>query len=152
MIVMTLLWVFVVKSTFGTVLIFLLYLFGSVFNSGNGIAQTRYILHAIPLDKQSHVSLLNTIVFVAWGVTPLIGGLFLKLTEGMGMALGEVEIGNYQFLFVITAAMFLIPHFLRRRLKLAKDTPTSQVLVFVLKPLINLLGPFVRISSRKNNH
>jgi len=150
MIATTLLWIFVRKDTFGTVLVFLLYLLGSIFNSGNGIAQTRYILHAIPSHKQSHVSLVNTAVFTTWGIAPLLGGLLLSLTQDLHLTLGTFEFGNYQLLFVITAALFLLPHFLRLRLKLAKDTPTPQVLVFVLRPLINLLGPFIRIGRKEN--
>ena len=42
-------------SLFGNILIFLLYFFWGIFVSGNGIAQTRYMLHAVPAHRQTVV-------------------------------------------------------------------------------------------------
>lgn len=151
MIIVTLLWILVTRSTFGSILIFALYFLHSMFNCGNGIAQTRYILHTISPDKQNHITLLNNAVFIAWGIAPLLGGLFLALTRNMEFELGSWSGNNYDVLFAIAAALFLIPHRLRRRLGLTKDTPTRHVLAFMMRPLIQAIGPFVGYRSQNGN-
>ena len=148
MIIVTLLWILVTPSTFGSVLVFALYFFHSVFNCGNGIAQTRYILHTISPDKQNHITLLNNAVWIIWGIAPLLGGLFLVLTRNVEFHLPAWTGNNYHLLFLITACLFLIPHRLRWKLGLTKDTPTRHVLTFMMRPLIQAIGPFVGYRSQ----
>lgn len=148
MIITTLMWVLVEPSTFGSVLIFVLYLLSSIFHSGNGIAQTRYILHAIPNNKQNYINLINTTAIVAWSIAPLIGGLFLVSTQNFNFKSGAVNFNNYHMLFILNALLFVIPHILRKGLKSKKESSTSHVLTFVTRPLRNTLGPFIRTRKR----
>ena len=147
--VFTMLWLFVGKSAFSAVFVFGLFFFWSVFNSGNGIAQTRYIMHAVPANKQNQINIINVIAIITVGIAPLFGGLFLKLTNNISFQLSAKTINNYHFLFIISAVMFILPHLLRRKLKSKKDTPTMQVIAFVTRPLRNMFGPFMG-STRRN--
>ena len=149
MILITALWICVYQNFIGATATILLYLFGSVFNSGNGIAQTRYILYATDTDKQSEVTIANMIVFVTWGIAPILGAALLHLTETLNVQIYSLVYDHYDLLFIINALLFIIPHRLRWKLGLRKDTPTTQVVVFVLRPLINLAGPFARIGKNK---
>lgn len=147
MIATTVLWICVDHSLIGATAAIGLYLFGSAFNSGNGIAQTRYIYYATDSTKQSEVTIANMIVFVTWGLAPLLGVLVLRLTESVQFQIASMPFDHYDLLFVLNALLFLIPHRLRRNLGLIKDTPTSEVVVFVLRPLINLFGPFAQLGN-----
>jgi MFS family permease len=147
--VFTILWLFVGKSAFGAVFVFGLFFFWSVFNSGNGIAQTRYILHAVPEDRQNQINIISTIAMLAASIAPLFGGLFLKLTGNISFQISAKTIDNYHFLFIISAAMFILPHILRRKLKSKKDTPTMQVIAFVTRPLRNMFGPFMGSTGKQ---
>jgi MFS family permease len=149
MIVFTLGWLFVDKISHGMVLVFALYLVSSIFNSGNGIAQTRYILHAVAPDKQNHINILNMSCFAMWGIAPLLGAVFLILTDNLNDYLGQGNFNNYHLLFVVNALMFVVPHFLRRRLSLKKDPPTAQVLNFVIRPFLKF-PPFMIFGKNKD--
>lgn len=148
MIVIAMLWIMVEKSGFGAVLIFILYFFWGIFTSGNGIAQTRYILHTVPATKQFYINLLNFVSFAFCAIGPLVGGIFLTATTNVRMKSGAVDLNNYQIMFVITALLFVIPHMLRKKLRWKKETPTTQVLATVIRPLRNVFGPFIRIDKK----
>lgn len=150
MIVSTFLWVFVGTARFDIIFVCALYLFWSIFNSGNGIAQTRYLLHAVPADKQNQINIINVIASLALGVAPLFGGLFLKLTPAWRFAVAGLSFNNYHVLFVIAAALFLVPHILRKELKHKKDTPTLHVLAVVTRPLLRTIGPFLGVQTPPN--
>jgi len=148
MIATTLLWVCVGQSVFGATAAIGLYLFGSVFNCGNGIAQTRYIFYATDSTRQSEITIANMIVFVTWGIAPLFGVGMLRLTESIQFQIASMPFDHYDLLFALNALLFLIPHRLRGKLGLMKETPTAKVMVFVLRPLINLFGPFARLGNQ----
>ncbi len=138
-------WVFVQHaSAMCSIFVFLLYFLFNVFNSGNGIAQTRYIMHAIPSEKQTYITILNNAVFITWGIAPVIGGILLKLTSNLNFNITSLHIGNYQLLFILTGCLFIIPHRLRLRLGLNSDTPTLHVINFVIRPIITKAAPFIR--------
>ena len=145
----TALWICVGQGLIGATAAILLYLFGSIFNSGNGIAQTRYILFATDSKKQSEVTIANMTIFVTWGIAPILGAGLLHLTDALQIQIYSLAYDNYDLLFIFNALLFIIPHRLRWRLGLLKDTPTTQVVVFVLRPLINLAGPFARLGNQK---
>lgn len=152
MIVVSLGWVLVVPNLFGSILAFVLYFIGSIFISGNGIAQTRYILHTVSPDKQSQITIANTMFVLACGVSPLLGAGLLKLMDGqVSLQLGLLPVDHYDLLFVIAALLFLLPHRLRKGLGLKKDIPTLHVVVFVLRPLVNLFGPFARFGNNRKS-
>ena len=149
MIAATLGWLLVDKNGARAALVFALYLLSSIFNSGNGIAQTRSILHAVPPDQQNHINILNMSCFALWGIAPLLGGLFLKLTVAVKISLGGIDFNNYQLLFFLNALMFVVPHVLRRRLALKKEMPTAQVLIFILRPFLKF--PFFRLFGKSKD-
>lgn len=134
MICITLMWLMVQKSGFASVLLFALFFFQSVFNSGNGIAQTRYILHAVPRDKQNYITIINLFAVITAGISPLVGGFFLHLTRNLNFQTGAVQLDNYYLLFVISAVLFIVPHILRNRLKCKKEASTAVVLAIVSRP------------------
>jgi MFS family permease len=149
MIVFTLGWLLVGTISHGKVLIFTLYLFYSIFHSGNGIAQTRYILHAVAPDKQNYINILNMSCFAMWGIAPLLGGIFLLVTNNLNDYPELGNFNNYHLLFIVSALMFVVPHFLRRRLSLKKDLPTAQVLSFVIRPFLKF-PPFMIFGKNKD--
>jgi len=140
-------WLAVDKSTFGGGLIIGLYLLQSVFFSGNGIAQTRYIMHVVPMTKQSYITLLSLGTVVMRGLAPLLGGCFLKLAEPLPVIGG---ISHYDMLFLLAAVFFWAAHKRRRRLGLQKDTPTNEVIAFVTRPVLEMFGAFVRLGRRRS--
>jgi MFS family permease len=151
MIVSTFMWVMVGKSAFDSILVFILYIFYSIFHNGNGIAQTRYILHAVPSNKQNYINIINMATIFSWAVAPLLGGLFLTFTKNHSFHSSAATPENYRILFITAAALFIIPHLLRRKLELKKDTPTMHVIAFVTRPLRNLFGPFVNTGGTKDS-
>ena len=150
MIVVTITWLLVENSPTGTAVICTLYFLNSVFNSGNGIALTRYMLHAVPSNKQNQINIMNMISIFSMAIGPVIGGLLLWLTKNWTFHCGALSMNNYHLLFVISACLFFVPHTLRRKLKIRKDTSTSDVLAIVSRPVRGIMGTFIRI--KKKNH
>ena len=150
MIVVTLLWLLVEKSTLGGCIVFALYLTASVFNSGNGIAQTRYILHMVPLDKQNHINIINIISNLTVACGPLLAGLMLHATKGAEFHSGAVSLNNYHMLFLLVAVAFVPAHLLRKRLGMTKETPTAHVITFVSQSIRSTFSPFLRFNIRNN--
>ena len=133
MIVITALWIVIQHDTFSSVLVFILFFVNSIFNSGNGIAQTRYLMHTIPADRQNHLVIVNTAMIAMWGFSPLLAGFFLKATSGLNFGVCGQIFDNYDLLFAINAGLFIIPHVLRRHLRAAKDMPTFQALMLIFR-------------------
>ena len=149
--VSTVLWIFIGKDTLSTVLVLALFFFWSVFNSGNRIAQTRYILHAVPADRQNQINVINVIASFVMGIAPLLGGLFLGLTRDYSFEFAVFRFNNYHILFIISAALFVLPHLLCGKIRQKADAPTMQVVAIVAHPLLNIFGPFMRISKRETS-
>ena len=141
----TLGWVFVGPGKNSMILVYFLYFCHSIFNGGNYLAQSRYLLSEVPSDKTSHLSIINNISFVVWGFSPFVGAAILTLFANTKIGLGALTIGNYDILFIITALLFIIPHRLRLKLGLKHETSTRQVLSFLTKPIIYSISPFNRI-------
>ena len=151
MIVTTCMWILVDSSDFAAVLVFGLFLTESIFNSGNGIAQTRYIIHAVDPEKQNQMNVITMITTSVSACAPLLAGLFLHLTSDLHFHSGAVTLNNYHCLFLLVALMFIIPHRLRRRLGLRKETPTTHVLAFIAQNIRQAIGgPFVRLTRKSN--
>ena len=148
MIVTTLLWLFVEKTTIGTVLILTLYFLLSVFNSANGIARTRYLLHAVPSEKQYYINVIEILCNSSMAIGPLIGGFFLYNMRDFFFISGAMHLNNYHLLFIITAVLFVIPHLLRKKMRSKKETPTTEVLAIVTRPLRSVFGSLIRINRR----
>ncbi len=146
--VSTLLWIFIGKDTLSTFFVLALFFFWSVFSSGNRIGQTRYILHAVPSNKQNQINVINVIANFVMGVAPLLGGLFLRLTRGYKFESAVFGFSNYQILFIISAVLFVVPHLLCGKIRQKADASTMEVVAVVAHPLLNIFGPFMRISKK----
>jgi MFS family permease len=144
-------WLLIGHNLFSQVLVFVLFFLWSIFHSGNGIAQTRYIMHTVPAGKQNYITIINVFLSLAMGLAPLLGGLFLATSSGLNLHLGPASFNNYDFLFVVAALLFILPHRLRNKLSVAHERPTMQVIGIVTRPLLNIFGPFLGINSRNEN-
>lgn len=136
-------WLFVDGSPFGKCLIIALYLLTGVFVSANGIARTRYMLAAMEnrSAQASYSALTTTVMMVSMGLSALIGGGLIRLLEGFRFEHGAITLHNqYHLLFVMSAAMFLIPNALRRSLRVKPELPTSEVLANMTRPLRTMMG------------
>jgi MFS family permease len=140
-------WLLVGRNQFSPVLAFALFFLWSLFHSGNGIAQTRYIMHTVPVGKQNYITIINVFLSLAAGLAPLLGGLFLAASRGLNLRLGPVSFNNYDFLFVVAALLFVLPHRFYKKLQVAHERPTMQVIGIVTRPLRNIFGPFFGINS-----
>lgn len=150
MVLVTGLWLFVQTGPYSTVLVFALIFFNSFFNCGNGIAQTRYLMHSIPVDRQRDITIINMLIIFTWGISPLIAGLFLYVMDSFQVHILGREFGNYHLLFVINAGLFMIPRVLRKHLKMQKDTPTVHMLATLLRPRGIMPGPFQRFINNSD--
>jgi MFS family permease len=149
MIFTSFLWIVIEPSLFGSILVFFLYFFWSVFNSGNGIAQTRYMLHAVPIDQQFLMNIIQLIMGLSMAMGPLLGGLFLTHTESLSLSSGAMHLNNYHVWFILTSLFFIIPHLLRKKLRFRKETPTLQVLAIVSRPFRNAFGAFLSFKTKR---
>lgn len=150
MIVVTASWLFVQTGPYSTVLILVLFFFNSFFNSGNGIAQTRYLMHSIPTDRQRDITIINMLIIFTWGLSPLLAGLFLHATGAFKVEIMGRSFNNYHLLFVINAGLFMIPRTLRKPLKMKDDTPTVHMLATLLRPGNAMLGPFQKFIKKSD--
>ena len=144
-IISTILWVIVEKSFFGTVMVFALFFACSLFHSGNGIAQTRYIFHAIPKNKQNYINIINSFLNIAAAIGPVVGGLFLWGLKDFHFESGAIKLDNYYLFFICNSALFIVPHLLRKKLRLKKEVSTKQVVTIMTQPIRNAIGPFINL-------
>lgn len=144
-IIVMLAWLLVEKSTFGIILVFILYFMWSIFNSGNGVAQTRLLFHFTPEDKQYYISMINMIANLGAALGPLLAGLFLHLMRDVSFSSGGVNLTSYHIFFVADAALFVVPHLLRHQLRGKKDLATGHVFTIVTRPLRGAIGPFLNL-------
>lgn len=145
-------WVFVHNSVFGMILTTALYFIMSVFGSGTGIVQTRYMMHIVPIEKQYYITISNVATGVVSGIAPLIGGFFLDWTSGIRFETRYVDFNNYNILFVVSAILFVLPHIQRKRLSIAHETSTVEVVTFVTRPLLTMFGTFASITRPHRPH
>ena len=147
MIFATLLWIRVDDNTFSYVLVFVLYFIWSVFNSGNGIAQTRYMMNYVPSEKQSYIVVINTVTNISIAFAPLLAGSYLRISKNLHLDSGAITMNNYHLLYITAALLFIYPHAIRKELRGRKELPSSEVFTLVTKPLRLMFGTFVRVPS-----
>jgi len=145
MIITTILWIVIDYNSFSKAAVLILYFSYGIFHSGNGIAQTRYVLHSVPDTKLNYINIINFMTFSAISIAPIVAGLFLTFSKNVSFSSGAINLNNYHILFIATGALFVVPHLLRRKLRAGKEKSTSDVVAFVIKPLRNIFGPFKRI-------
>ena len=137
-------WLFVSGHPAGLILGMILFFAGGVFTSGNGLVQTRYLLAALkPQLEASYIAVTYLVLQQAMGIGALLGGQILTVAHQSGFQIGKPGPNNYHIIFVLSALMFLVPWFLRRKFKEPADSPTRQVIAVVLQPVRTVVGSVV---------
>jgi len=130
-------WLLVQKcSTSMMGMVMTLYFLWSVFNSGNTLAQTNYMLREVPSNKQNYMNLIVLAQRIATAVSPLLAGMLLHFFRNCKFNLVHINIGIYDLLFAINSLMFVIPHLMRTSLRAKTDLPTSNVVFLITRPLL----------------
>ena len=113
---------------------------GSSFNSGNTLAQTNYMLRAVPSHKQNYMNFIVLAQRMAAAVAPLAAGLFLNFAGDLHFNIrNAIHIDGYDMLFAVNAIAFVIPHMMRSHLRAETDLPTSHVLTLVARPILDTI-------------
>ncbi len=144
-------WIVVDKNLFSAVFVFILYGLWSVFQSANGIAQTRYMFHSVSEKDQSNIVIINACLTLSIALAPLTSGLFLWLCSELHVASGALSMNQYHMLFVFSALLVIIPHHMHKRFQSDAETPAMEVFVVVTRPLLTLFGSFVSFPRNKRN-
>jgi hypothetical protein len=146
-------WLFVSGYRGGLILAMVLFFAGGVFSSGNGLVQTRYLFGSLkPGLEASYLAVTFLVLQQATGIGALLGGQVLTFTQKFGFRIGEPGLNNYHIIFLLSALMFLVPWFLRRRIKEPTDSPTRHVIAVVLQPIRNLVGSVVLWAKGQDNN
>ncbi len=134
-------WIFVSSHPIGLVLAMILFFAAGIFNSGNGLVQTRYLWAASNPELQaSYIAVAFVILQQATGVGALLGGQLLTLADRLGFQIGATGINNYHVIFLTSTLMFLVPWLIRRRMKEPADSPTREVIAVVLQQARTTIG------------
>lgn len=144
-------WVIVDKNLFSSIYVFALYGAWSVFQSANGIAQTRYMFHAVSEKDQANIVIINACLTLSIAMAPLISGLFLALCPDFHFHSGGLNLNPYHMLFVFSALLTIIPHRMHKRFQSDQETHTTEVFVIVTRQMRSLFGSFVSLPLKKRN-
>ncbi len=139
------LWLAVDNNPFSKVFVFVLYFLWGLFCAANAVAQNRYVIHTVPRNSQSSIVIMNMSAGLAMAIAPMAGGLFLSHTGNWNISTSLIEIDNYKMLYILSGLCLIIPYKLRTHLRAANDTPTSQVMMFITRPLIQTFGTYLGI-------
>lgn len=148
--VVAVLWIFVGKGPASMLLVFGLFILWSVFDAGNGIAQIRYMLHAVPHDKQNQLNVIHVISVFVMGIAPLFAGLLLGLSSDFTLTTPLKVFNNYHVFFIITAVLFVFPHLLCKGLRSGNEAPATHVIAVVTQPILHLFGISARTANKNN--
>ena len=143
-------WVFVDKNLFSSIFVFALYGLWSVFQSANGIAQTRYMFQSVSQTDQSNIVVINAFLTLSIALAPLTSVLLLLILPQFQFQSGILNINLYKILFLLSALLVLIPHRMHKRFQSNLETPTKEVFVVVTRPLRSLFGAFVSFPQNRN--
>jgi nitrate/nitrite transporter NarK len=134
-------WLLVERGTAGLVIAAAAFFLAGFFDAGNAIAQTRYLLGAVPQSNQTGYMVTALMIGISTiGIAGLAGGLLLEATAGLTVSQGALVLNNYHALFVLSGLLFSLPHILRTRLQRGGDASSSEVITLVLRPLRTMLG------------
>jgi MFS family permease len=142
-------WLLVDNNAFSAVFVFILYVFWSIFQSANGIAQIRYMFHSVPEHDQSHMVIINVFISLSVALAPLSGGLFLWLASGWNFQSGALSFNHYHMLFIICSLIIIIPHNMRQHFSIGNESSTSEVFVLVTRPLRMMFGSFASFKQKQ---
>ena len=143
-------WVLVGNNTFSAVLVFILYAAWSIFQSANGIVQTRHMFHTVSETDQSSMVIINAFIILSIAIAPLVSGLFLKLSANWHFESGGLSINNYHMLFILATALVLIPHRACKKFQNNVETSAVEVFVIITRPMRMLFGAFVSFPTKRN--
>jgi len=151
MIVSTMLWVLVGPSTLGLVMAMVLFWAGGAFNSGNGIAQTRYMFSELkPELEAGYIAVTSAMVSLGVGLGAVLGGQFLRVSEGWHLLANPTD--NYKLLFACTAALFFIPLHFHGRFKEPAETSSRHVFTTITAPIRVVAGAMLSWRMFDNNN
>jgi MFS family permease len=94
--------------------------------------------------------MINTMSSVALALAPLVGGIFLHITDGFTLSSGALRLNNYHILFIISALLFLVPYSMRKKFRVAKEPATSDVIAMLARPRRPIWGTFIFFNSSKS--
>jgi MFS family permease len=144
-------WLLVGNNPFSAVFVFVLYGVWSIFQSANGIAQTRYMMQAVPDTDQSAIVVIHAVSFFSIGLAPLIGGLCLRLLSEVQIDSGAIQMNRYHLLFVFSALLISVPHCMHKHFQVDHESSAYAVFAIVTRPLRTLFGSFIVLPKRHNN-
>ncbi len=144
-------WLLVDRNLFSNIYVFVLYASWSVFQSGNGIAQTRHMFHTVGETDQSNLSVVNGFFFLSVAIAPLVGGFFLWASSNWLVKSGALNANNYHMLFILAALIVIIPHCMGKHFQRAKENSTVEVFVVVTRPLISLFGWLITFPTKRSD-
>ena len=105
-------WIFVGNNSYSAVLVFILYLMWSVFQSGYGIAQIRYLFHNVPQENQQLIVVVNTFNNLVIASSQLFAGVFLSCFTFFELP----SYIPYKCLFLLLAMTLILPIILLKKL------------------------------------
>ncbi len=140
-----LLWLLIDDSGFSRIFVFVLYYLWGMFTAGNGIAQTRHMMHTTPKGNQASLVLINIVTSISLAIAPLAGGIILALTKDVVISSGAITLNNYQLLYLLCAILFIIPYNLRKKLRITKENSTNYVMSAVLRPIRQSIASHLRV-------
>jgi MFS family permease len=137
-------WLFVTGHRTGLILAMGLFLVAGAFNSGNFLVHTRYLLAASkPHLEVPYIAITYVALQLSTGFGALLGGQILTLAQKKGFKIGGSGLNQYHIIFILAALLFVVPWFLRRRLRAPADSSTRELVAVVLQPVRNLVGTLV---------
>ncbi|MHC4998705.1 MAG: MFS transporter [Planctomycetota bacterium] len=143
-------WLLVGNNLFSAIFVFVLYGLWSIFQSANGIAQTRYMMQAVPETDQSAIVVIHAVSFFSIGLAPLIGGLCLRLLSEVQIDSGAIQMNRYHLLFVFSALLISVPHWMHKHFQVDHESSAYAVFAIVTRPLRTLFGSFIVLPNRRN--
>jgi MFS family permease len=148
----TLLWLTVRPTTLGLILSMLLFFGAGAFHAGNGIVHTRYMFANLKSELDaSYIAVTYLAMQLTMGIGSLIGGQLLRFMDAKGLGVGQMAVNNYHIVFFVSFLAFLVPWFLRRKLREPTEKPTREVVAIVLQPIRQLFGSFLLRSRNDQN-
>jgi len=143
-------WLLVGQNLFSAIFVFFLYGMWSIFQSANGIAQTRYMMHAVPETDQSAIVVIHSVSFFSIALAPLIGGLCLWLLSEVQIDSGAIRMNRYHLLFVFSALLISVPHSMHKHFQVDNESSAYEVFTIVTRPLRTLFGSFIVLPKKRN--
>ncbi|ARN55943.1 MFS transporter [Sedimentisphaera salicampi] len=149
MIITLLLWCFISTGIISKIMFFILFCTWSIFQAGNGVAQTRHMFYVTPQHNQAQISILNLIFSLSIALGSLLGGLFLSGLTNIFPGLESTSM-SYRLLFAFSAILCIVPHLLLGSVSLEQDWRGRKVFVMLIASMKATIGSFVITKSNED--